>query len=138
MATPKNRHASMKVFVYYNLHKNCLSIKALEGAKKGRLLGYASQVEMRDVVFKVSQAGRLRVLAEFQKNVHAGVTGELLEWRLVGAPLPLDVPAGLLVSYNPYRFAHFYCKACLTPIHSASRCVIQDRAIFVPREALSS
>lgn len=28
----------MRVFVYFNLHKRCFSIKALEGAMKGRVV----------------------------------------------------------------------------------------------------
>jgi hypothetical protein len=34
----------MKVFVYFNLHKKCFSIKALEGAMKGRVVAHRDTV----------------------------------------------------------------------------------------------
>ena len=63
----------MKVYVYFNLHKRCFSVKALEGQAKGLVIAYANDVVLFDPVFKVSKAGRDRVLRERKKNVHAGV-----------------------------------------------------------------
>ena len=67
----------MRVFVYYNLHKKCWSLKALSGNQKGRVVAHGDAVELKDCEFKVSEAGRQRVLRERQKNVHAGVAGTL-------------------------------------------------------------
>ena len=67
----------MRVFVYFNLHKKCLSVKALEGESKGRVIAHADSVELVNATFKVSQAGRQRVLRERRKNVHAGVVGTM-------------------------------------------------------------
>jgi hypothetical protein len=90
----------MKVFVYFNLHKKCWSIKALEGENKNRVIGHKTQLTLLDAKFKVSQAGRNRVLKERRKNVHAGVVGYLTEFN--------DATLNIKVSYNPYKFNHFY------------------------------
>lgn len=34
----------MKVFVYFNLHKRCFSVKALEGERKGRAQNLAGKI----------------------------------------------------------------------------------------------
>lgn len=89
----------MRVFCYYNLHKSCFSIKALSGPNKGRVVKHLDLVYLKDVIFKVSEAGRQRVLATKRKNVHAGVIGELLDTP----PLGTEVP----VAYDPYKYNSF-------------------------------
>ncbi len=61
----------MRVYVYFNLHRKCFSIKALEGAMKGRVIAHRDNVLLFHTTFKVSQAGRERVIREKRKNVHA-------------------------------------------------------------------
>lgn len=90
----------LRVYVYFNLHKKVFSIKALEGANKGRVVGYSSHVLLADAIPKVSEAGRLRVIREQRKNVHAGVVGRL---ESLGE---LDV-LGEPVTYSPYMFKTF-------------------------------
>jgi hypothetical protein len=70
----------MKVFVYWNLHRKCWSVKALEGPFKGRVFTHAREIDLGYVRFKVSEAGRQRVLREGKKNVHAGAVGQLERW----------------------------------------------------------
>jgi hypothetical protein len=65
----------MKVFVYFNLHKKCFSVKALEGVNKGKVVQHTDNIVLLLPKFKVSEAGRQRVLREKRKNVHAGVVG---------------------------------------------------------------
>lgn len=114
----------MKVFVYFNLRKKCFSIKALEGDRKGLVIGHASEVDLFDVTFKVSEAGRQRVLKEQRKNVHAGAVGRLCE-RLE------DVSAYDFkdVTYNPYRFATFVRKDTAEPVHRAAYAKLAGRSI---------
>jgi hypothetical protein len=102
----------MRVFVYFNLHKRCYSIKALEGENKGRVIHHASRVMLAECGFKVSEAGRQRVLATKRKNVHAGVVG-----RLVGhVPHTCAMPEieidddATQVTYNPYKYTSFVVK----------------------------
>ncbi len=66
----------MKVFVYRNLHKQCFSIMALQGPMKGRVIAHRDSLELTNVVFKVTESTRLRVVATGKKEVHAGVVGE--------------------------------------------------------------
>ena len=96
----------IKVFVYRNLHKKCFSIKALEGPMKGRVIGHDSSVVLKDVGFKVSEAGRQRVLKELRKNVHAGVIGRLIEETPTGGRYQRQGE----FTYNPYKTNHFFEK----------------------------
>jgi hypothetical protein len=65
----------MKVFVYRNLRRGCLSVR---DTKTRRVIAHVDEIFLRDVKFKVSKAGRERVLKEKQKNVHAGVEGNII------------------------------------------------------------
>lgn len=113
----------MKVFVYFNLHKKLFSVKALEGPQKGKVIKHAENLCLQDVVFKVSQAGRQRVLKEKRKNVHAGVVG------LLSGPSSED---RVLVTYNPYKYSTFVFKENEQPILKAKSVVLNshDRSIW--------
>lgn len=92
------------VKVYYNLHKHCLSV--LAKAEKGyRLWCHTNEHSLfglSDVKFKVSEAGRNRVLKEKRKNVHAFVIGYLHQ--------NLTHYEGFVgdVYYNPYKSNKFH------------------------------
>lgn len=90
----------MKVAVYFNLHKKTFSVKALEGDKKGLVIMHSDYVSLKDATFKVSQAGRRRVLEEKRKNVHAYVIGQLVS--VEQKPI-----VGESVTYNPYLYDTF-------------------------------
>lgn len=65
--------------VYLNLHKTgFLSVRAAEGPDKGRVVGHVSAIELDGCTFRVSEAGRQRVIRERQKNVHATVRGRVV------------------------------------------------------------
>lgn len=117
----------MKVFVYFNLHKKVFSVKALEGAQKGRVIAHQNALTLRDVTFKVSEAGRQRVLREQRKNVHAGVVGY---WDGSVDPVIQEVN-DIAVTYNPYKFNTFVLKDQEVPIHWATNAYLVDRKIFV-------
>ena len=100
-----------KVFVYFNLHKKVWSVK---DHKTGKVIAHAKKVSVDSPTFKVSEAGRQRVLAEKKKNVHAGVVGTLNAHH--------DDFSGegrKRVSYNPYKAGHFYESGTDNPVHSA-------------------
>jgi hypothetical protein len=104
----------MKVFVYRNLRKNCFSIKALEGPNKGRVVAHRSFVDLTAVTFKVSEAGRQRVLRTGQKNVHAGLVGQ---WNDTLVPHAESLQP---VRYNPRESGEFRLSDG-TPIKIAKR-----------------
>lgn len=110
----------MKVFVYYNLHKHCWSLKALEGPDKGRVVAHANTVILTDCTFKVSQAGRKRVLSEKRKNVHAGVIG-VLECYDQDETVVFNTAISMPVTYNPYKFETFVNAVTNEPILNSRR-----------------
>lgn len=92
--------------VYYNLHKKCWSV---QGADR-RVRAHWPAACILDVTFKVSAAGRARVLREGRKNVHAFACGaraaegvEFAQDEVAQAP-----PPGIRVTYNPRKAGFFY------------------------------
>ena len=107
----------MRVAVYFNIRRRVFSVKALDGPSRGRVIGHHTYVPLLDVCFRVSQAGRARVLETGQKNVHAFVVGTMSdpqsdEWRLRRFRYEMQVvgPKRYAVYYNPKRDAEFMTK----------------------------
>lgn len=91
----------MIVRVYYNLNKHCWSVQ-----NNGVVIKHETSCLLKDVSFKVYEAGRLRVIREKRKNVHAYAVGELQpEDSLFGSYKELKE-----ITYNPYKFGFFYFK----------------------------
>ena len=84
-----------RVQVYYNLHKHCYSIR-----QSGRVIGHTDSIVLRDARFNVAPAGRDKVRATGVKNVHATVSG-----YVVDNPKPA-IPEHF-VSYNPFKYDQF-------------------------------
>jgi len=107
----------MKVFVYFNLHKKCFSVKALDGENKGKVVQHTDNVVLLLPEFKVSEAGRQRVLREKRKNVHAGVVGwynSAVDVAKIG-----NAYKTTNVRYNPYVYSSFV-DSNEKPIHIAA------------------
>mgnify|MGYP003660330167 FL=1 len=109
-----------KVFVYYNLHQHMWSVKDV---KSGRVICHQYEVQLYNATFKVSAAGRARVLKERRKNVHAGVQGYMTPDRM-----PRKMDGTILwesqserhkVTYNPYKYDTFVAGPDREPIHKA-------------------
>jgi hypothetical protein len=112
-----------KVKVYYNLHKHCFSVVSLEKENYGRVILHTQEITLTNAKFKVSQAGRERVLREGRKNVHAFVVG------YVSAEFPspnIDTE----ITYNPYKYASFVEKATEKEVGSAYAVKLSHRKIF--------
>lgn len=113
----------MRVFVYRNLHKNCLSVK---NVKTGLVIARVDSITLKNVKFKVSAKGRERVLKEKRKNVHAGVEGE---WVLDSmAP---DIGGWRKVVYDPYKFSSFVDEKSLKPEKANELAFVTIRGAFV-------
>jgi hypothetical protein len=67
----------VRVRVYWNLHRKEWSIQTHTKGKGWRVFAHGSSVWLKDVTFKVSEAGRQRVISQRRKNVHAYAIGEL-------------------------------------------------------------
>ena len=108
----------MRVEVYWNLHKLCWSVRALEGPNKGRVIKHTQALGLRDCRFAVQPAGRERVLREQRKNVHAFVRG-FMDTRTSLPPFDESV----CVTYNPYKydtFMHYLPEQTPREVHPLS------------------
>lgn len=115
-----------QVYVYFNLHKKCFSVKDV---KSGLVCAHTTAVRLSGVTFKVSQAGRTRVLKERKKNVHAGVQG------VVDSLEPVILEKGFReVTYNPYKWDSFIYKDTQQPIYTAKEVYLLGRSIYVTQE----
>jgi len=123
----------MRVQVYYNLRRKLFSVKALSGELKGRVIAHAPIVELDNCIFKVSQAGRKRVLATRQKNVHAGIEGNLVGFpsqeRVVGKALEGNGFAFGIARYNPYKYETFVDESG-DPVLSAQTAVLTKNYVL--------
>jgi hypothetical protein len=102
-----------KVQVYRNLHQNQGSLCSLRHAATRLVAGYAECVVLQDCRFKVSEAGRQRVIREKRKNVHATIEGTLTGYRHSDDM----VLRGL--TYNPYENRTFVYRDTGKPVKGA-------------------
>ncbi len=78
---------------------------------KGRVVAHRDNVLLFHTTFKVSQAGRERVLREKRKNVHAGVCGNWYGMFVTDdTSLTAVKERGELITYNPYKYTTFVYK----------------------------
>ena len=108
-----------KMQVYKNLNNGLWSVRY-----KGKVIAHKSALILSDVDFRVSEAGRQRVLRERQKNVHAYANGNIIE-ALPNAQV-------IEATYNPYDVSYFYLKGDKTPIYSAKFAIFNEQGkLFV-------
>jgi len=116
----------MRVQVYYNLHKRCLSIR-----HRGKVIKHAKSVILRDASFRVQPAGRERVLKQKRKNVHAYVAGELVEDFWFTEPSSRIFEGKRIVTYNPYKHKSFVDTNTGQPVTEAAHVLIRDKKITI-------
>ena len=91
----------MRVRVHFNLHRHDFSVV---NPKTRRVICNVPTITLRDVEFRVSEAGRQRTLGSRRRQVHAYAIG------LVETLDPQDVSHLTAITYNPYRAAHFHVQ----------------------------
>lgn len=103
-----------RVMVYYNLHKHTFSVR-----DKKRVLLHADYVKLQNVEFRVREGGKEKVRSEKQKNVHAFVIGDLVDYcRYPCENIPSE-PNDKIITYNPYKYDSFVYKNSEEPIYNA-------------------
>lgn len=141
---PPDSAVGQKVQVYRNLTRSCYSLR-----QNGKVIGHLDGLILSDCTFRVSQAGRNRVLREKRKNVHAFVEGTLCIGRLqvegnrvtIGStkslksnPLwPLFTNSFSKVSYNPYEFPYFYNDR-KEPVICNSFALLEEKGLYILQE----
>ena len=105
-----------RVYVYFNLHKKVWSVR-----QDGRIAEHTNHIMLRDARFLVGQAGRKKVLEEKRKNVHAGISGYIVD-RVPNVP-----DFCTTVSYNPYKNETFINYATERSILWAPHAVLECR-----------
>lgn len=88
----------MKVQVYFNLHKKCLSVKSKEpGDRYGRVIAHMDTILLKDAKFKVSQAGRASSSVELSQMVQTCIhTG----WQPCGSMVIVQATSAYTHYYN--------------------------------------
>jgi len=100
-----------RVKIYWNLHKKCFSVQY-----KGIVIAHKDTVCLENVEFKVSEAGRQRVLKNKRKAVHAFVCGDLQD------TIEIDISRVKFVTYNPYNGPNFMAND--KPIHVVNKAML--------------
>ncbi len=108
-----------KVFVYYDSRHKCFSVKSL---KTGRVEFKLDRLYIKDAAFKVYESGRQRVLRRKQKNVHAGVVGEMVI---------SNKKLNHQVKYNPYKCGYFWLAETNKPVSNAELVYMENGKVFV-------
>ena len=117
-----------QVMVYFNLHRKLWSIKSL---KTGLVIGHSDTIILSDVKPKVSEAGRLRVLKEKRKNVHAGLIGTLKSVK----ELKHSLENFKEITYNPYKYTSFVFKENDNEyFYSCQEAIMKDRRVYVTHD----
>ena len=108
------------VFIHRNLNRPpYYSIKA--GKSGGPVIGYDTDIHLKDVIFKVQKGGQKRVRKEMRKNVHAGVVG-----KIVDSGGDYDTTGWKLITYNPYQHDFFVEYETGKPIYNAKEVVMKN------------
>ena len=119
--------------VYRNLHNGLYSVQQRVRGKGWRVAGHRASVYLTSVLFRVSDAGRSRVLREKKKkNVHAFVIGVYHGPTLVAEDdLCLDYKGVTSVTYNPYKAPFFFEKATGGQVRAADEAWVTPKGVFV-------
>jgi hypothetical protein len=123
----------MKVRVYRNLNKSdYYSILAMEGVNKGKVVGYARSVLVKECQFKVSNASRLRACREKRRNVHAFCEAILVDAFEHAQELTGKEKA---VTYNPFKSPTFYCRSDESPqTENCDQAILQGSDVHIISE----
>lgn len=103
-----------RVMVYYNLHKHTFSI-----SYKSKVILHADYVKLSDVEFRIRQGGKEKVRKEKNKNVHAFVIGDLIEYCQYPCKNIPEEPTDNIVTYDPYKYDSFVYKNTEEPVYKA-------------------
>lgn len=102
---------------------DCLSVKV-----PGQRIAYVSDVRLKDVTFKVHEAGRRRCLESGVRNVHAWVVGTE-ESRYHGCEPVEEVTGWRRALYDPFKGGAFVDSETLEPVERASLAFVSGKFV---------
>ena len=118
----KNRQLDMDrpIQVYRNINKRGVwySIR-----QDGKVKAHATSVKLKLAFFKVSQAGRERMLLSGHKNVHAWVEGFIVN--------RINHSLDTRVSYKPTIMGQFIIEDTRTPIYFSEFAKLNEHGLFI-------
>ena len=122
-----------KVMVHYNLHKHTFSV-----TYKSLVIMNADYVKLTNVEFRVRQGGKNKVREEKNKNVHAFVIGELVNYCKYPCENIPQESNDNIVTYDPYKYDSFVYKSTEQPIYGAKEVdmINQKNKLFVINEII--
>lgn len=115
--------AKQRVRVYFNLHKQCLSVM---DKKTRRVIAHVESIHLDDVKFVVSKAGLARVRREKRKSVIAFVEGDYLASDIQKNVHHVDWRSAY---FNPYVVDSFVDQAA-EPLEGASEVYITGKTVY--------
>ncbi len=113
------------VRVFKNLKHGCYTIM-----QDGRVRASAKQVRLLDVEFRVRESGRLRMVREQRRNVHAFAVGQLSDYVHPSESRCLEWLSGRGVYYDPYRYAFFVDRETSVPVESARVAQFDEQGVI--------
>jgi len=113
-------------YMYRNLHKDLFSVK-----HRGLVIEHTDNIEMTNVIFKVSEKGRNRVLKEKRKNVHA-----VLGFDNYKLNKNIDISNMIEIYYDPYIYSDFVIKSTKKPIYKVKKAFGFNNKIYINEEDL--
>lgn len=125
----KGRRLDVKrpVWVYRNLHGDSAHLYSLR--QGGLVRGHTDRMMLTDCRFKVSEAGRKRVLATGRKNVHAYIVGTVRD-SAMGTDAQTDRVFGVQVTYNPRRHVSFVSHPRGQVVELADAVLLHPTGVF--------
>jgi hypothetical protein len=117
---------SEPVRVYKNLHRNCWSVK-----QDGLVKVHTHHVNLFNCKFLVSKKGRLKVLKEKRKNVHAFIEGYMNKEDCFDCGSTFAEKNEAQISYDPYFKETFFTNHDLFPVYDADEVRLIYRFVFM-------
>lgn len=113
-----------KFYIYRNLRTKGFSVKI-----RGKVIDRCDDIVGHEVQFKVSESGRLRVLRDKRRNVHAYAVCRTYAWASYTDKS--KACASFIASYNPYNSNKFLVnnqpiEFAKTVLFSKGKCYIID------------
>lgn len=115
----------MIVQIYKNLHLTRAAktpVYSVRDKKTRKVIRWVSEICLKNCKFKVSEAGRQRVLKTKSKNVHSVIEGEICKSNFF---------VGRKIYYNPYKTDQFTDLTTGEKVYNCKFARINEGGVFI-------